>query len=800
MLATRYWVALACAGLALTCAQAQRRPFTVKDDIDMTRISDPHVEASEPGSELVWPSPDGRWAAVVTSRGRFDTDKIESQILAFDLRDVATFLRLNSPKTGVLPKIVATVHGDPYRLESGDYGPVIKDMRWSADSRQVYFRAMGAEGKYRLCSANLDGSGTHWLTPSDRDVTQFDVVGTSIIFTATDPGLHLIDPGQSINRDAIDITGARIQDVLFPNDIAANAAGLFRLYRRTLKEAKGKIRQTPSYALKDVPYLSSSYPFSASPDGHYLIKLEPATSIPASWESYVPASGIEFFRLKSQSDPRLLRADNVGRPLQYTWIDLVNGRQIPLLPSPNARSLGYYHDANRAVWSPDGQRILVTNTFLPFTNAVSPGERTLPCAAATIDLPERNANCLYFEAASPEREQMSIQDAGFQGDRDHIVLLLRDGEGEQITRMFNLSNGKWIAGPPKPLLRLIRSVRDLASDRLKDSRVPTLFIHQSLNERPTIWAKEYGGIAREVWDPNPQFDRLQFGEASRYDWKDKDGRTWQGILVKPVGYVPGKRYPLVLQLYTFPEGQFVTDGLHPTAFAARELASAGIAVLQMRKLPNRISGDDPLIHLEAYRSAIRHLAEDGIADPAKVGVVGFSWTCWEAEEALVADPHLFAAATIADGLDNNYMEYKLFTVGFYSIQQQMDQIRGGPPFGKNLQHWVDVAPGFHLDRVQTPLRLEAINHSSVLQEWELYSSLQLLHKPVDFIFFPEGTHIHQKPLERLESQQGSVDWFRFWLKDEEDPDPSKQAQYQRWRPMRAAQAAQVDLPATPAAH
>jgi hypothetical protein len=34
-----------------------------------------------------------------------------------------------------------------------------------------------------------------------------------------------------------------------------------------------------------------------------------------------------------------------------------------------------------------------------------------------------------------------------------------------------------------------------------------------------------------------------------------------------------------------------------------------------------------------------------------------------------------------------------------------------------------------------------------------------------------------------------IDWFVFWLKDEEDPDPTKQEQYLRWRELRKQQSA-----------
>jgi hypothetical protein len=50
--------------------------------------------------------------------------------------------------------------------------------------------------------------------------------------------------------------------------------------------------------------------------------------------------------------------------------------------------------------------------------------------------------------------------------------------------------------------------------------------------------------------------------------------------------------------------------------------------------------------------------------------------------------------------------------------------------------------------------------------------MSLLGKPVDFIWIPRGMHLLVKPRERLTSQQGDVDWIRFWPKDEADADPN----------------------------
>lgn len=60
-----------------------------------------------------------------------------------------------------------------------------------------------------------------------------------------------------------------------------------------------------------------------------------------------------------------------------------------------------------------------------------------------------------------------------------------------------------------------------------------------------------------------------------------------------------------------------------------------------------------------------------------------------------------------------------------------------------------------------------------MEQWEWFAGLSDLEKPVDYILLPEGSHILTKPYERHVAQQGMVDWFRFWLLGEEDPDPAR---------------------------
>jgi hypothetical protein len=65
-------------------------------------------------------------------------------------------------------------------------------------------------------------------------------------------------------------------------------------------------------------------------------------------------------------------------------------------------------------------------------------------------------------------------------------------------------------------------------------------IHQGLNEPPTLEAvQKTTGRAVQLWNPNPQFLGMRWGEASVLRWKDESGDEWQGGLIKPVDYIPG---------------------------------------------------------------------------------------------------------------------------------------------------------------------------------------------------------------------------------------------------------------------
>jgi dipeptidyl aminopeptidase/acylaminoacyl peptidase len=233
----------------------------------------------------------------------------------------------------------------------------------------------------------------------------------------------------------------------------------------------------------------------------------------------------------------------------------------------------------------------------------------------------------------------------------------------------------------------------------------------------------------------------------------------------------------VIQTHGFRTGRFSMDGLNDwgTGFAARALAAQGFLVLQSSMFAEN-TPQEGQNEMKRYEGAIDYLDGLGFIERHHVGIVGFSRGFYEVGYTLTHSKYAFAAAVLADGIDAGYFSYlSREHPGYISLN-------GGQPFREGLRLWLENSPTFSLGNIHTPVRLEAHGQSSgVLGLWEWFSGLSQRNKPVELIYLPDAPHLVVKPWEQMTAEQGLVDWFRFWLKDEEDSDPAKCQQYVRWR-------------------
>ena len=182
-----------------------------------------------------------------------------------------------------------------------------------------------------------------------------------------------------------------------------------------------------------------------------------------------------------------------------------------------------------------------------------------------------------------------------------------------------------------------------------------------------------------------------------------------------------------------------------------------------------------------------HPAEEGKVDPERIGIIGFSRSCYWVMEALTASSVPFKAALVTDGWMMTYFEY-IATIDMYhnAGPRQLDTVIGASPFGEGLGQWLKRSPGFNLDKITAPLLVAAEGRLRLLEMWDVYAGLRYLRKPTELIQLNTDEHVLTNPAMRLASQGGSVDWFRFWLKDEQDPDSAKAEQYARWQKLRTS--------------
>lgn len=192
--------------------------------------------------------------------------------------------------------------------------------------------------------------------------------------------------------------------------------------------------------------------------------------------------------------------------------------------------------------------------------------------------------------------------------------------------------------------------------------------------------------------------------------------------------------------------------------------------------------------MSAYEGAIDYLDARGLIDRNKIGIIGFSRTVLHVVYTLTHSNYSFAAATLADGFDGGYMGYMLWGGADYPA------VNGGFPSGAAMQSWVRNSAGFNLENFRAPVRIEYYGRWGALGGWSLYSGLSLLEKPVDFLWLPFGAHLLVRPWDRMASQQGNVDWFRFWLQGYEDIGSEKRGQYIRWNGLRAVSGREVRAP------
>ncbi len=340
----------------------------------------------------------------------------------------------------------------------------------------------------------------------------------------------------------------------------------------------------------------------------------------------------------------------------------------------------------------------------------------------------------------------------------HILLLANTGLESQL---YRLSPGR---GAPEPLTSGPQALAEFHYAAGVDRWAAVISDPASPGD---VWVGQ-----RRLTALNSMLKQRPLARVEAYRWKGQDGQPLDGVLVYPIDYQKGRRYPLVSQIHGGPQSAskltFASYGTnYPQFWAGRGYlcllpnyrGSSGYGNAFLRDLKGnyfRNSADDVLAGIDS-------LVRDGVADPEKLGIMGWSaggiMTNW-----LITRTDRFKAASSGAGVSNWISQFAQSDVrshrGFWF---------GGDPWGQSapLDAYLKTSAVFFAQRVKTPTLImvgERDERVPMPQSVEMYRALMRNGATVELLVFPREGHGFQELRHRLAKANKEFGWFEKYIR------------------------------------
>ncbi len=244
----------------------------------------------------------------------------------------------------------------------------------------------------------------------------------------------------------------------------------------------------------------------------------------------------------------------------------------------------------------------------------------------------------------PEEEEEEEERGGPQRPR-----VIEWSPDSRYLYMTYSAQDKWERGFTRYDLEL-RQMEDLVKDKnlyrgLRMSKDGNKFFYSfSTGDLPDdyrITDKDFVS-STPLTDLNPWVKERKLTRSELIKYRDVDGKELYGILYYPVDYQPGKKYPLVCEIYE----RFFDNGFNTNM---NIIASQGW--FGLRPSVDLVIGYPGESWVKGVTSAVNHLIQRGLVDPKKVGVHGTSYGGY-ATSLLITQTDRFAAAINISGKVN----------------------------------------------------------------------------------------------------------------------------------------------------
>ena len=254
----------------------------------------------------------------------------------------------------------------------------------------------------------------------------------------------------------------------------------------------------------------------------------------------------------------------------------------------------------------------------------------------------------------------------------------------------------------------------------------------------------------------------------KFEWKGADGQTIEGVLMYPVGYQPGTRYPLVVQMHGGPfESDKFGGGAGQSLNYVPVLAAKGYAVFRPNYRGSAGYGNafyrDPVGNYfrnmqTDVMNGVDALIKQGIADPDRLVCMGWS-AGGTLVNKLVTMTDRFKAASSGAGIANWISLFAQSEIRSYRIPWF-----GGTPWQKNapIDLFWSTSPLKDVANVKTPTLFfsgEFDSRVGLPQSVEMYRALKSNHVPTHLYIGPGEGHQWQTPRRLIDKGNRELEWF-----------------------------------------
>ena len=257
-------------------------------------------------------------------------------------------------------------------------------------------------------------------------------------------------------------------------------------------------------------------------------------------------------------------------------------------------------------------------------------------------------------------------------------------------------------------------------------------------------------------DLNPWIADRTLTRSELIRYLDVDGEALFGILYYPVDYEPGKRYPLVCELYE----TFFDNG-----FNANMNLITNAGWFGFRPSVNLRRGYPGESWLKGVTAGINVLIDRGLVDPDLLGVHGTSYGGY-ATALLVTQTPRFAAAINISGKVNMVSFYgdspRLGVRNITAPERGQDRIGGS--LWEYPERYLAHSAILFADRIETPLMLITgdLDHNvPARQSMEMYYAMRRLEKEVVWVRYVNGGHTPPNTAEETHDFWNRIlGWYR----------------------------------------